>query len=71
MAKKHVREERDRLRELASQTLEAYRNLNTIAAEASFGRNGGIDGDGLARASELLESVLAEIKGTPKNSPPG
>lgn len=67
MAKKQVREERDRFRELASQTLEAYRNLNTVAAEASFGRDGGVDGDGLARASQLLESVLAEIKGTPKN----
>lgn len=70
MAKKQAREERDRFRELASQTLEAYRNLNTVAAEASFGRNGGVDGDGLARASELLETVLAEIKGTPRN-PPG
>jgi len=67
VAKKQVREERDRFRELASQTLEAYRNLNTVAAEASFGRDGGVDGDGLARASQLLESVLAEIKGTPKN----
>jgi len=67
VGKKQVREERDRFRELASQTLEAYRNLNTVAAEASFGRDGGVDGDGLARASQLLESVLAEIKGTPKN----
>lgn len=68
MAKKQSREERDRYRELASQTLEAYRNLNTVAAEASFGRNGSLDNEGLARAGELLESVLAEIKGTSKNS---
>jgi hypothetical protein len=67
VAKKQAREERDRYRELASQTLEAYRSLNTVAAEASFGRNGGVDGDGLARAGELLEAVLAEIKGAPKN----
>ena len=60
-----VFEERDRYRELASQTLEAYRNLNTVAAEASFGRNGSVDGAGLARASELLESVLAEIESMP------
>lgn len=68
MAKKQTREEQDRYRELASQTLEAYRNLNAVAAEASFGRNGGVEGDGLARAGELLESVLAEIKGAPKSS---
>ena len=68
MGKRQAREVSDRYRELASQTLEAYRNLNTVAAEASFGRNGSVDGDGLARASELLESVLSEIKGTAKSS---
>ena len=68
MSKKQAKEERDRLRELACQTLEAYRNINTVAAEASFGRNGGVDGDGLARAGELLEAVIAEIKGAAKSS---
>ncbi len=68
MSKKQIKEERDRLRQLACQTLEAYRNLNTVAAEASFGRNGGVDGDGLARAGELLEAVIAEIKSTTKSS---
>ena len=68
MSKKQVKEERDRLRELACQTLEAYRNLNTVAAEASFGRNGNVDGEGLARAGELLEAVISEIRSTTKNS---
>lgn len=68
MSKKQVKEERDRLRELACQTLEAYRNLNTVAAEASFGRNGSVDGEGLARAGELLEAVISEIRSTTKNS---
>jgi len=68
VSKKQVKEERDRLRELACQTLEAYRNLNTVAAEASFGRNGSVDSEGLARASELLEAVISEIRNTAKNS---
>lgn len=68
MSKKQIRDERDRLRELACQTLEAYRNLNSVAAEASFGRNGGVEGDGLARAGELLEAVIAEIRDTAKTS---
>jgi hypothetical protein len=55
-----------RFRELACQTLEAYRSLNTVAAEASLLGHQQPDGDGLARAGELLESVIAEIKGTAK-----
>lgn len=68
MSKKQMTEEKIRLRELASQTLEAYRSLNSAAAEASTAhgesRRGG---DGLARASELLESVVTQIKGGPRN----
>jgi hypothetical protein len=64
VANKKLKDEKERLRELACQTLEAYRSLNSVAAEASYGRNGDVDGDGLARAGELLEAVIAEIKGT-------
>lgn len=64
--KKELRTDKERLRDLARQTLEAYRSLNTVAAEASFGRNGGAKSEGLSRAGELLESVVSEIKGTSK-----
>ncbi len=36
MSRKQMTDEKVRLRELASQTLEAYRNLNSAAAEASI-----------------------------------
>lgn len=64
--KKELRTDKERLRDLARQTLEAYRSLNTVAAEASFGRNGGAKNEGLTRAGELLESVVSEIKGASK-----
>lgn len=65
MSKKQMIEEKVRLRELASQTLEAYRRLNSAAAEASTGESR--RGDGLAKASELLQSVVTQINGTPRN----
>ncbi|MEE9132546.1 MAG: hypothetical protein V3U13_03210 [Gemmatimonadota bacterium] len=64
MSSKQLKDEKARLRELACRTLEAYRNLNTVAAEASLLGNDKPDGEGLTRASELLEVVIAEIKGT-------
>lgn len=67
MSKKQMTEEKIRLRELASRTLEAYRSLNSAAAEASTARGESRRGDGLARAGELLESVVTQIKGTPRN----
>ncbi len=60
-------DEKVRLRELASQTLEAYRNLNSAAAEASITHGDRPPGNGLARAGELLEAVVSEIKGTARN----
>jgi hypothetical protein len=48
VANKKLKNEKERLRELACQTLEAYRSLNSVAAEASYGRNGDVDGDGLS-----------------------
>jgi hypothetical protein len=60
--------EQKRLRELARQTLEAYRELNAAAAESAFVRSGGPSGESMVRAGELLESVLAELRGTAKVS---
>ncbi len=68
MPSRKWKQEQMRLRELASQTLDAYRELNSAAAEVSFKRNGPPDADGLARASKLLEGVLAEIKRTVTSS---
>jgi len=57
--------EQKRLRELARQTLEAYRELNAAAAESAFVRSDP-NGESMIRAGELLESVLAELRGTAK-----
>jgi len=61
---KNRNDDKVRLRELARQTLEAYRSLNSVAAEASLLGHKTPNGEGLARAGELLESVITEIKGT-------
>lgn len=58
---------RSQLRELASRTLEAYRTLNSAAAEASYVGSAKPPGNSLARASELLEGVVTEIKGTSRD----
>lgn len=70
MTENRVRVERARLRELARQTLEAFRKLNSAAAEASYpgngkGNGGGMPGaENMSGAIQLLEEVLAEIKKT-------
>jgi hypothetical protein len=64
LSTKQLKDEKVRLRELACRTLEAYRNLNTVAAEASLLGSDKPNGEGLTRAGELLEVVIAEIKGT-------
>lgn len=61
-------DDRARLRELASRTLEAYRNLNAVAASAAYAQDGTPDTSGLVRAGELLEEVIAELRGTVKSS---
>ncbi len=66
MGKKKVIDERIRLRELACQTLEAYRSINSAAAAASFTHPDSGNGEGLTRAGELLEAVVTEIKGGSK-----
>jgi hypothetical protein len=58
------KDEQARLRELARRTLEAYRQLNSAAAAFSFENNKRPSNDNLTRAGELLEAVVAEIKGT-------
>ncbi|MGD2154856.1 MAG: hypothetical protein PVG79_16445 [Gemmatimonadales bacterium] len=65
MAGDKSKAEQKRLRELARQTLEAYRELNAAAAESAFVR-GNPNGESMVRAGELLESVLAELRGTAK-----
>jgi hypothetical protein len=52
------------VRDLAGRTLEAYRELNTVAAEAAYRDNGKASSESLARASELLEGVLSVIRRT-------
>jgi hypothetical protein len=66
MAGEKSKAEQKRLRELARQTLEAYRELNAAAAESAFVRSDGPNGESMVRAGELLESVLAELRGTAK-----
>ncbi|NIN72304.1 MAG: hypothetical protein GTO46_10395 [Gemmatimonadetes bacterium] len=66
MAGQKSKAEQKRLRELARQTLEAYRELNAAAAETAFVRSNGPNGESMARAGELLESVIAELRGTAK-----
>jgi len=61
---KNRTDDKVRLREMARQVLEAYRSLNSVAAEASLLGHKTPNGEGLARAGELLESVITEIKGT-------
>ena len=63
MSRKSNTREKARFRELAERTLEAYRKLNSAAAEASFPRGRQVKGEELTRASELLESVVAALKG--------
>lgn len=67
MSKNGLNGNRSQLRELASRTLEAYRTLNMAAAEASYVGSAKPTGGSLARASELLESVVTEIKGTSRD----
>ena len=59
------KERQERLRALAGQTLQAYRALNEAAADASLPARARKNGDGLSRASELLERVLADLKEVP------
>jgi hypothetical protein len=68
---KITKEQKVWLRGLAVQTLEAYRNLNSLAADAAFVRNSKPGTTELNRASELLEAVIDEIKGTPKSAAAG
>lgn len=63
MSKDQRNRDQLRLRELAGRTLEAYRRLNTAAAEAAYSKNGDLKGEELSRAGELLEKVVAELKG--------
>ena len=60
--KNRLKEQGLHLRELARQTLEAYRNLNEAAAEAAFSRSGSVNGARVERANEILEEVVAGIK---------
>lgn len=64
MSKNRSKDEMSQLRDLAGQTLEAYRELNAVAAEAAYRVTGKASGESLARASQLLEGVLAAIKRT-------
>ncbi len=63
MSESQLKDEKARLRELARKTLEAYRKLNSAAADASFARERQLNREPLKSASELLEGVVAEIKG--------
>ena len=62
MTKNRLKEQGLRLRELARQTLEAYRNLNEAAAEAAFSRNGSVNRASVERASKLLEEVVSGLR---------
>jgi hypothetical protein len=68
LSKNGTKEQKVWLRDLAVQTLEAYRNLNSVAADAAFVRNSKPHTTELNRASEILEAVIAEIKGTSKSA---
>lgn len=68
MADDEPKTQKKRLRELARQTLAAFRELNAAAAEASFIRAKGPNGESMVRAGDLLEAVLAEIRGNTKGS---
>jgi hypothetical protein len=71
LSKNGTKEQKVWLRDLAVQTLEAYRNLNSVAADAAFVRNAKAHTTELNRASEILEAVIAEIKGTSKSTVTG
>jgi len=66
MAENKAKAEWKRLRELARQTLAAYRELNAAAAEAAFVRSKSPNGESMVRAGDLLEAVIAELRGTAK-----
>lgn len=68
MADDKPKTQKKRLRELARQTLAAFRELNAAAAEASFMGNQGPNGESMVRAGDLLEAVLAEIRGNTEGS---
>ncbi len=68
MSKNGSGEQREWLRELASRTLEAYRRLNAVAANAAYAKDGKPDTSGLSQAGELLEEVIAELRGTVKSA---
>lgn len=59
------KERQERLRSLARQTLEAYRVLNECAADCALPARVRKNGDGITRASALLEQVVAELKQVP------
>ncbi len=63
MSKNNTKNDKARIRELAQRTLEAYRKLNSAAAEASFSRSRKTEAEDLTRAGELLEAVVADLKG--------
>ena len=58
-------ERQKRVRALAVRTLEAYRALNEAAADAALPLRARSGSDGLARATELLEGVLEELRDAP------
>lgn len=62
MSRSRTKDERVHLRELAGRTLDAYRELNSAAAEAAYQESDKAHKESLARASELLEAVLASLK---------
>lgn len=57
-----------RFRELAGRTLEAYRQLNELAAETYYRATKRSGDDELTRATELLQEVLSELKSTAPRS---
>ncbi|UCF20371.1 MAG: hypothetical protein JSU87_02905 [Gemmatimonadota bacterium] len=63
MSKRDTQADKTRIRELAQRTLEAYRKLNSAAAEAAFSRSRKNEAEDLTRAGELLEAVVADLKG--------
>ncbi len=66
MANQKSKAEGRQLRELARQTLQAFRELNAAAAEAAFVRGESPNGESMVRAGDLLEAVIAELRGTAK-----
>ena len=68
MADEESKREKRRLRELACQTLAAFRELNAAAAEASLIGSKGPNGESMVRVGDLLEAVLVAIRGNTKGS---